>query len=278
MGRGSRSETKVAAHRPGRSDRQACRAVAGPATRFRGGAPFVAFADLGASVGSHRPERRWHRRDGPRPWPADSRWRGRTGFRRRGAARCRLGAAGPRALNSWSRQVRHAQPGWLPQLPELSAPVRPRRLIAARKSARHGAQETEPAPPGGPDQIEIVAEQLPADLKGQAGLAGLPRPEQRHSSKKLNLPVKRRGLQPLTPGAMPLQFRHGVSDGQQQRRAGARRVSREEQSDRRTPRNLRRPVRETAEGRSVDRGQGDRGQGGAERCYPCRSQAAASQA
>jgi hypothetical protein len=29
---------------------------------------------------------------------------------------------------------------------------------------------------------------------------------------------------------------------------------------------------------SVDRGQGDRGQGGAERCYPCRSQAAASQA
>ena len=29
---------------------------------------------------------------------------------------------------------------------------------------------------------------------------------------------------------------------------------------------------------SVNRGQGDRGQGGAERCYPCRSQAAASQA
>ena len=51
--------------------------------------------------------------------------RGRTGFRRRGASRCRLGAAGPRALNSRSRQVRHAQPGWPPQLPEPSTPVRP---------------------------------------------------------------------------------------------------------------------------------------------------------
>jgi hypothetical protein len=217
MGRGSRSETKVAAHRPGRSDRQACRAVAGPATRFRGRAPFVAFADLGASVGGHRLERSRHRRDGPRPGPADPRWRGWSRLRRRGAAMCRL--------------------------------------IAGRESARHGAQETEPAPPGGPDQIKNVAGQLPADLQGQAGLADLTRPEQRHSSKKLQLPAKRRGLQPLNPGAMPLQFRHGVSDGQQQRRAGVRRVSREERSDRRTPRNRRRPVRETAEGRSVDRGQ-----------------------
>ena len=200
----------------------------------RGRTPFNAFADLGASVGSHRPERSRHRRDGPRPGSAEPRWRG------------------------WSRLRR--------------------RLIAARESARHGALETEPAPPGGPDQIEIVAEQLPADLQGQAGLADRPRPEQRHSGKKLNLPAKRRGLQPLTPRAMPWQFRHGVSDGQQQRRAGARRVSREERSDRRTPRNRRRPVRETAEGRSVDRGQGDRGKGRAERCYPCRSQAAASQA
>ena len=145
MGIGSRSETEVAARRPGRSDRQACRAVAGPATRFRGRAPFVAFADLGAAVGGHRPERSRHRRDGPRPGPADSRWRGWTGFRRQGAARCRLGAAGPRALNSWSRQVRHAQPGWPPQLPEPSAPVRPRRLIAARESARPAAPD--PAPP-----------------------------------------------------------------------------------------------------------------------------------
>jgi hypothetical protein len=145
MGIGSRSETEVAAHRPGRSDRQACRAVAGPATRFRGGAPFVAFADLGSSVGGHRPQRSRHRRDGPRPGPTDPSWRGRTGFRRRGAARCRLRAAGPRALNSWSRQVRHAQPGWPPQLPEPSTPVRPRRLIAARESARPAAPD--PAPP-----------------------------------------------------------------------------------------------------------------------------------
>jgi hypothetical protein len=71
--------------------------------------------------------------------------RGQTGFRRRGAARCRLRAAGPRALNSWSRQVRHAQPGWPPQLPEPSTPVRPRRLIAARESARPAAPD--PAPP-----------------------------------------------------------------------------------------------------------------------------------
>ena len=130
IGIGSRSETEVAAHRPGRSDRQACRAVAGPATRFRGRAPFVAFADLGASVGGHRPERSW---------------RGRTGFRRRGAAGCRLRADGPRALNAWSRQVRHADPGWPLQLPEPSTPVRPRRLIAARESARPAAPD--PAPP-----------------------------------------------------------------------------------------------------------------------------------
>jgi hypothetical protein len=43
-----------------------------------------------------------------------------------GCSPCQLRAAGPRALNSWSRQVRHADPGWPPQLPEPSAPVRPR--------------------------------------------------------------------------------------------------------------------------------------------------------
>jgi len=203
----------VAAHRPGPSDRQACRGAAakgsaglgtlgrgdpwgrprspltpaGPATRFRGEAhqplismpeplsssaadakqgfrfndsvdtlgpchaPFVSFADLGSFVGGYRPERSRHRRDGPRPGPADPRWRGwsrlrrrgasrrrlrpgrararspcscgsrgrrpgRTRFRRRGASRRRLRAAGHRALNSWSRQVRHADPGWPPQL------------------------------------------------------------------------------------------------------------------------------------------------------------------
>ena len=67
-------------------------------------------------------------------------------------------------------------------------------------------------PIGGGLQIEIEAGQLPADLQGQAGLADLPRPEQRHSGKKLQLPAKRRGLQPLNPGAIPLQFRHYVPD------------------------------------------------------------------
>jgi len=178
-------------------------------------APFAAFPVLGSSAGGHRPERSRHRRDGPRPGPADPRWhgwsrlrrrgaarrrlrpgragprsscsrgsgrrrrgragfwrrgaarrrlrpsraracsscsrgsrrrrRGRAGFRRRGPSWCRLRAAGPRALNSWSRKVRHSDPGWPPELPEPSAPVRPRRLIAARVSARPAAPD--PAPP-----------------------------------------------------------------------------------------------------------------------------------
>lgn len=53
-------------------------------------APFVAFADLGACVGSHRPERSRHRRDGSRPGPTDPRWRGWSRLRRRGASRGRL--------------------------------------------------------------------------------------------------------------------------------------------------------------------------------------------
>ena len=178
-------------------------------------APFAAFPVLGSSAGGHRPERSRHRRDGPRPGPADPSWRGwsrirrrdtagcrlrpgrtwartpgsrgprsgrrrrtglrrgstagcrlrpgrtwartpgsrgprsgrrrRTGLRRGSTAGCRLRAAGPRALKSWSRKVRHADPGSPPQLSEHSAPVRPRRLIAARVSARPAAPD--PAPP-----------------------------------------------------------------------------------------------------------------------------------
>jgi len=67
-------------------------------------------------------------------------------------------------------------------------------------------------PIGSGFQIEIEAGQLPADLQGEAGLADLPRPEQRHSGKKLQPPAQRRGLQPLNPGAMSLQFRHDVPD------------------------------------------------------------------
>ena len=105
-------------------------------------APFAAFPVLGSSAGGHRPERSRHRRDGPRPGPADPSWRGwsrlrrgstagcrlragrtwartpgsrgsrsgrrrRTGLRRGSTAGCRLRAAGPRALKSWSRKVRH---------------------------------------------------------------------------------------------------------------------------------------------------------------------------
>jgi len=105
-------------------------------------APFAALPVLGSSISGHRPERSRHRRDGPRPGPADPswrgwsrlrrrgaarrrlrpgrartcssssrgsrrRWRGRAGFRRGSTAGCRLRAAGPRALKSWSHKVRH---------------------------------------------------------------------------------------------------------------------------------------------------------------------------
>ena len=67
-------------------------------------------------------------------------------------------------------------------------------------------------PIGSGFQIEIEAGQLPSDLQGEAGLANLPRPEQRHSRKKLQLPAQRRGLQPLNPSRISLQIRHHMRD------------------------------------------------------------------
>ena len=60
-------------------------------------APFVAFPNLGSPADGHHPERSRHRRDGPRPGPADPRRRGRTRLRCRGAAGGRLRGRGSRA-------------------------------------------------------------------------------------------------------------------------------------------------------------------------------------
>jgi hypothetical protein len=69
-------------------------------------APFAALPVLGSSISGHRPERSRHRRDGPRPGPADPSWRGWSRLRRRGAARRRLRPGRARTCSSSSRGSR----------------------------------------------------------------------------------------------------------------------------------------------------------------------------
>ena len=75
-------------------------------------APFVAFPNLGSPADGHHPERSRHRRDGPRPGPADPRRRGRTRLRGRGAAGCGLRGRGSRADPSGRRGSCRWRRGW----------------------------------------------------------------------------------------------------------------------------------------------------------------------